>query len=128
MNIQICNRVVMMLHICSMLLESGIVGVTLASLLSELRDEQVSEDHPHVQQREIAMTSASLALAIITFGITMLGAGDTLGGLRLAGKRLSAAGNAIVFKVFGSTKVLKSLSPRSDRKDWLGVQALNENA
>jgi hypothetical protein len=119
----------MILHTCSMLLESGIVGVTLASLLSELRDEQVSGDHhPHVQHREIVMTSASLATAITAFGVTMLGAGDTVGGLMVAGRRLSAAGNAAVFQVFGSTKVLKSLSHRSQRKDWPGAQALNENA
>jgi hypothetical protein len=119
----------MILHTCSMLLESGIVGVTLASLLSELRDGKVSGDHhPHVQRREIVMTSASLATAIIAFGVTILGAGDTVGGLKVAGRRLSAAGNAVVFQVFGSTNVLKSLSHRSERKDWPGVQVLNEDA
>jgi hypothetical protein len=91
----------MILHACGMFLELGIVGVTLASLLSELREERLSGDPFDPHSREIVMTATSLALTIIAFCITMLGAGDTLSGLELAGVRISVAGNAVMSKVFG---------------------------
>jgi hypothetical protein len=114
----------MAMHVTGSILEVGVIGVTLASFLSELRDEKLSGDHRD-HHREIMMTATSLALTIITLGITILGAGDTLSGLALAGKRISAAGNAVVSKVLGSVKLHRE---KLERKVWPDAQALNENA
>jgi hypothetical protein len=128
MNICVCRRIVMLLHVCAMFLELGIVGVTLASLLSELRDEQVAGDHRlQGHHREIVMTSTSLALTITTFGITLLGAGDTVTGLKLAVKRISAAGIAVASRVSGSSSCVKSHIHTSERNDWSGVHDLNQS-
>jgi hypothetical protein len=122
MNIHFCRRIVMMLHICSMFLEIGIVAVTVSGLLSELHDEHLTGDHdPREHQTEIAMTSISLALTIITFGITMLGAGDTLNGLKLAGKRISAAGSAVASRVLVLSSTLNFPNFTSKRKVGPGV-------
>jgi hypothetical protein len=89
----------MILHACAMFLEIGIVGVTLAYLLSELRDD-VSHGAPQDRhRREIVMTSTSLSLTIIACGITLLGSGDTVSGLKVAGTRISAAGHALVSRI-----------------------------
>jgi hypothetical protein len=117
MNIHFARRVMMMLQDCSMFLEIGIMGVTLASLLSHLGDKQPTGDYAHTHRSEIVMTATSLTLAIIAFGITMLGAGDTLGGLKLAGNRIGAVGKAALFRVFGSSSSIKSLSHRSERSN-----------
>jgi hypothetical protein len=111
-----------------MSLEVVIVGVTLASLLSELRDEQLSgAQRLDPQRREIVMTSASLALTVIAFGVTLLGAGDAISGLKLAGERISAAGNAVVSRFIGSTGYVTSQNHTSERNDRPSVQALSQN-
>jgi hypothetical protein len=68
------------------------------TLLSELR-------HPHLsiskkgsayqkKRQEVVATSVSIVASSITFGITILGSGDLLLGVRRVGQRISASGRA----------------------------------
>jgi hypothetical protein len=73
------------------------------------------------------MTATSLALTIIAFGVTLLGAGDAVSGLKLAGERISAAGNAVVSRFIQSTGYVTSQNHTSERNDRPSVQALSQN-
>jgi hypothetical protein len=73
------------------------------------------------------MTATSFALTTITLGVTLLRTGDAVGGLKVAGEQISAAGNARVSRCIGSTGFVKSHSPISERNDSPGVQALSQN-
>jgi hypothetical protein len=88
------------LHIIAMSMEIGILVVTMCSLLSELQHPHlsVSQNGPAYQKKrkEVVATSVSLVASIIAFGITILGAGDFLRGVKIVGKRISAAGRAVL--------------------------------
>jgi hypothetical protein len=113
----LCRRMVMILHVCAMLLEIGIIGVTLSSLLSEIYKARSSGDALDHYRKEIVATSASLATAIIAFGVTILGAGDVLSGLELVGKRIIAAGRAILSLAFTAGS---SVKPNGNALEWHG--------
>jgi hypothetical protein len=108
----------MFLHIAAMFLEIGIVGVTLSSLLSELKDDLSSDAHLRRHRREIMMTSMSLAFTFITFGITMLGSGDAINGLKVARTQISVAGHAVISRVStAGSSVSSHVGPASERHD-----------
>jgi hypothetical protein len=84
-------------------MELGIVGATAFSLSSELR-------HPHLitsvatserkrKQREVVATAVSILFTFITFGLTLLGAGDIASGLLKVGMQIRAAGQSVVARV-----------------------------
>jgi hypothetical protein len=86
------------LTVIAMTMELGVLGVTLFSLLSELR-------HPHLsvskkgsafqkKRQEVVATSVSIVASSVTLGITILGSGDFFSGARIMGRRISAAGRA----------------------------------
>jgi hypothetical protein len=84
-------------------MELGIVGATAFSLSSELR-------HPHLitsvatserkhKQREVVATTVSILFTFITFGLTLLAAGDIASGLLKVGMQIRAAGQSVVARV-----------------------------
>jgi hypothetical protein len=95
-----CCRCVFALAVMAMIMELGVLGVTMCSLLSELRHPHLSNSHKgsayQRKRKEIVSTSVSLAASCITFGLTILGAGDVLNGVKIAGKRISAAGRTVL--------------------------------
>jgi hypothetical protein len=97
-NLLSCCRCMFALSMSAISMELGILGVTLSSLLSELH-------HPHLsmskkgsayqrKRQEVVATSVSIVASGITFGMTILGSGDFLLGVRIVGRRMSAAGRA----------------------------------
>jgi hypothetical protein len=88
------------LTVMAMTMELGVLGVTLFSLLSEL-------GHPHLsisktgsayqkKRKEVVATSVSIVASSITLGITILGSGDFLSGVRIVGGRISAGSRAVL--------------------------------
>jgi hypothetical protein len=86
----------LVLHAVALCMELGVVGATLGSLLSELPNPHLSAvnkaDAQRRKTREVVATSVSIVASLITFCITVLGAGDFFLGVKIAGMRLSAAG------------------------------------
>jgi hypothetical protein len=92
------------LTMITMTMEFGVLGSTICSLLSELRNPHLStslkETAKKKRRREVVATSVSLAVSSVTFGITILGAGDFLSGLRIARKQITSAGRAVASMSF----------------------------
>ena len=80
-----------------MVFELGIVAITLMSLLSNMRhpDRQASPEAMKEQNDEVVATVVSLGTTLVTFILTMVGAGDAVQGLKRIGMRISAAGQRI---------------------------------
>jgi alpha-D-ribose 1-methylphosphonate 5-triphosphate diphosphatase PhnM len=76
----------------------GIVAATLTSLLSGLRRPGLDAPSKNAVQKsnnQIIATVVSLVTTVLAFGVTMIGAGDSLRGLKTIVNRISAAGQAI---------------------------------
>jgi hypothetical protein len=76
----------------------GVVAVTLASLLSELRSQNLDgprDDEQKARSNKIVATVVSLVTTVVTFGVTMIGAGGSLRGLKTIVNRISAAGQSV---------------------------------
>ena len=84
-----------MMHGMALFFELGIVAVTLASLLSGMRHPDLSDEAVKKRNGEVVATFVSLGTTVLTFALTMLGAGDTVQGLRALGNRISAAGTVV---------------------------------
>ena len=76
----------------ALVFELGIVAVTLMSLLSSMRhpDRQASPEAMKQQHEQVVATLVSLGTTLVTFVLTMVGAGDAVKGLRTIGMRISA--------------------------------------
>ena len=72
-----------MMHGMALFFELGIVAVTLASLLSGMRHPDLSDEAVKKRNGEVVATFVSLGTTVLTFALTMLGAGDAVQGLNL---------------------------------------------
>lgn len=122
------------MHVVAMMFEIGIVAVTLASLVSDLRHPNMASTAEKVQQNnEVVATVVSLATTVFAFGLTMIGAGDAVQGLRAVGNRISAAGQAVIGRISTSgSRVRPRVYPTSLREDynppvWIPSQNLKPN-
>jgi hypothetical protein len=88
----------------AMIMELGVLGVTLLNMLSELYG---GFRHPHLsiskkgsayqkKRKEVVATSVSIVASSITLGITILGSGDFLSRVRIVGGRMSAASRPVL--------------------------------
>jgi hypothetical protein len=88
------------LTVIAMNMELGVLGVTLFSLLSELGNPHLSISKTgsayQKKRKEVVATSVSIVASSVTLGITILGSGDFLSGVRKVGGRMSAASRAVL--------------------------------
>ena len=82
------------MHVLALVFELAVVAVTLMSLLSNMRhpDRQASPEAIEEQREQVIATLVSLGTTLVTFVLTMVGAGDAVKGLRTIGTRISAVG------------------------------------
>jgi hypothetical protein len=110
----------LVLHASALCMELGVVGTSISSLLSELHDPHLSEvnraEAKKKKTEEVVATSVSIFASVITFCITVIGAGDFYLGVKIAGNRLSAAGR----KLSRLSSEVRSFSRRqtSSRNCW----------
>ena len=92
------------MHVLALVFELGIVAITLLSLLSNMchPDSQESPEALEEQREQVITTVVSLGTTLVTFVLTMAGAGDAVQGMRRVGtqiiavvKRISAAGQMV---------------------------------
>jgi hypothetical protein len=122
---------VLILHAVAMCMELGVVGATLGSLLSELKDPTLSQLHKADSQRqkkkrEVVATSVSIAASVLTFGITVLGAGDFFTGLTVAGTQIRAA--SFSMSRLSSGRRSSSRRDASSRISWSRIEQIEANA
>ena len=87
------------MHVLALVFELAVVAVTLMSLLSNMRhpDRQASPEAIEEQREQVIATLVSLGTTLVTFVLTMVGAGDAVKGLRTIGTRISAVGQRISY-------------------------------
>jgi hypothetical protein len=89
----------LVLNAVALCMELGVVGATIGSLLSEIRNPHLTASNKAEAHRrrtkEVVATAVSIAASLITFCITVIGAGDFFSGIKIAGMRISAAGRAM---------------------------------
>jgi hypothetical protein len=125
-----CYRVMLVLHAVALCMELGVVGATIGSLLSELRNPHLSAvnkaDAQRRKTKEVAATAVSIVASLITFCITVIGAGDFFTGVKIAGMRLSAAGR----KSTRLSSEVRSNSRRqaSSRNCWSDIEDAPQEA
>jgi hypothetical protein len=123
-------RVMLALHAIALCMELGVVGATIGSLLSELRNPYLSavnkSEAEKRKTKEVVATSVSIVVSLITFCITIIGAGDFFTGVKIAGMRLSAAGR----KMTMVSSEVRSHSRRqmSSRNCWSDIEDAPQDA
>jgi hypothetical protein len=120
----------LVLNAIALCMELGVVGTTIGSLLSELRNPHLTaSDKAEAERRktkEVVATAVSIVASLVTFCITFIGAGDFFTGVRIAGMRISAAGG----KMTRVSSEVRSHSRRqmSSRNCWSDIEDAPQDA
>lgn len=84
------RRTILISHICGLFCELGIAVVTLLDLLSGMRSPK-SAAVAAKGGNQIGITIASMISTTAAFGLTMIGTGDAMAGLKIIATRVGAA-------------------------------------
>lgn len=74
-----------------MLCEMGVVTITLLHIISGSNPSEEAKQ----KRQDLGALLASLATTLMAFGLTILGAGNSLSSAKVVVQRISAAGSAI---------------------------------
>lgn len=86
-------RYILGLHVLNLIFELGVVSVTFLNLFSQ-RLNPMRESQRH--QEQLSVMLVSLVTTLLTFGLTLVGAGSSLAGLREVVARVSQSGTRFV--------------------------------